>query len=182
MKIKIILLILISSFIIYITYNHTYKKTINIVSINSLYEKENYNVYISSLLSKSKLNYNYNIDFTKDNMEIENLLSKIENNDKDIQAILHKADAIILSIGNIDYKNEDLKTIITELDALFKRIRLINKKQIYYVSPVIIKNTNHIKETCHKYNIIFLNGSSFRNKNNLLAQLLFKKIESVYNQ
>ena len=182
MKIKILILIIISSFTLYITFNHTYKKTINIVSINSLYEKENYNGYISELLNNSKLNYNFNIDYCNENMEIENLLSKIENNDKQIQVHLHKADIIILSIGNIDYKSEDLKTILNELDSLFKSIRLINNKQIYFISPTIIRNTSQIKQICHKYNIIFLNGSSFRNKNNLLAQLIFNKIESVYNQ
>ena len=182
MKIKIIILIITTTIIIYLTYNHTYNKIINILSINSLYNKENYNSYISDLLSKSNLNYRFNIDYTNENIEIENLQIKIDNNDNNIHTLLHKADVIIISIGNIDYKNEDLNTIINELNKLFKSIRLINNKQIYYISPSIIKNTSHIKQLCHRYNIIFLNGSSFRNKNNLLAQIIFKKIESVYNK
>ena len=182
LKIKILLLFIISSLIISIIYNHTYEKTVNIVSINSLYERENYNGYISELLRKSKINYNYNIDYTNENMEIENLIMKIENNDNQIQGLLHKSDVIIISIGNIDYKNEEFKTIIQELEQLFKKIRSINNKQIYYVSPSIIKNTSYIKEICHKYNIIYLNGSSFRNKYNLLAQIIFNKIDSMYSK
>ena len=180
MKIKLIILFLLSSVIIYITYNHTYKKTINIVSINSLYHKDNYNSYLSDLLSKSNLNCKFNIDYTNENLEIENILTKIENNYSDIQVLLHKADVIILSIGNIDYKQEELKTIIQELESLFKKLRKINTKQIYYISPSIIKNTSHIKELCHRYNIIFLNGSSFKNKNNLLTQIIYNKIANIY--
>ena len=180
MKLKLILLIVISSFIIYITYNHNYKKTINITSINSLYEKDNYNKYMSSLLSKSELSYNYNIDYSNDKLEIENILTKINNNEHEIQVLLHKSNAIILSLGNIDYKDEELKVIIDELNELFKKIRLINNKEIYYVSPPNFKNTTYIKEICHKYNIIFINGASFQNKPELLAQILYKKIESSY--
>ena len=182
MKIKVLILIVISLFIIYVTYNSTYKKTINIVSINSLNNNENYNYYLSDLLSKSKFNYKFNIDYTNDSLEIENLISKIDNNIDNIQSNLHKADIIIISIGNNDYKDEKLNVIINELSSFFKKIRLINNKQVYFISPSIIKNTNNIKEICHKYNIIFLNGSSFKNKNYLLSQLIFKKIESVYNQ
>ena len=182
MKTKMFILLLIPLFILYITYNSTYKKIINIVSINSLNNNENYNYYLSDLLSKSQLNYNYNIDYSNDSLEIENLVSKIDNNSDNIQSSLHKANIIILSIGNIDYKEENLNVIINELNVLFKRIRAINNKQIYYISPSIIKNTNNIKELCHKNDIIFLNGSSFKNKNVLLSQLIFRKIESVYNQ
>lgn len=180
MKIKLIILFIFSSLLIFIIYNHNYRKTINLVSINSLYENENYNKYISDLLNKSKVKYNYNIDFTNTNMEIENLISKIDNDEKKIKNIIHEADVIILSIGNIDYKTEEMKTIINELELLFKKIRLINSKQVFYISPSIIKNTFYIKELCRKYNIIYYNGSSFRNKNNLLAQIIYKKIDSVY--
>ncbi|MBR1417126.1 MAG: hypothetical protein IJ572_04840 [Bacilli bacterium] len=182
MKIKIILLIIISSFTIYIIYNRYYEKTINITSINSLNDQENYNKFLSEYLSNTKLNYKLNIDFTNKDLEIENLLAIIQNNEGQIQSILHDSEIIILSIGNIDYKTEDLKTIINEINKLFKLIRNLNNKQVFFVSPYKIKNTTQIKELCHKYNIIFLNGSSFQNKSFLLAQLLTKKIANSWEK
>lgn len=179
---KIILLFIVSSLIIYITYNHTYKKTINVISINSLEKEENYNLYLSELLSRSKLNYKYNIDYSNENLEIENLILKIESNDNNIQESLHKADVVLLSVGNIDYEIEDLNTIIKELNTLFKKIRLLNNKQIFYIIPSKIKNTIYIKDMCHKYNIIFINGSSLKNRGDILSQIIFKKVESTYTK
>ena len=182
LKIKIMLLFIIVCLIVFITYNFAYNKETNIISINSLYKTDNYNIYLSKLFTNSKINYSLNVDFSNEDLEIENLLNNIRNNENSIQTYLHNADAIILSIGNIDYKNESLNTIISELETLFKNIRLINTKQVFYISPSIIKNTTEIKSICHKYNIIYLNGSSFRNKNNLLAQIIFHKIDSLYNK
>ena len=181
LKYKIIILLILSCVIIYIIYNHNYKKTINITSINSLDKYHNYNDDISLLLKKSNINYNFNVDYSNETYEIENIISKIDNNDNYIQVILHKSNVILLSLGNIDYNNEDLKTIINELSTLFKKIRRINNKTIYYISPYEINNITYIKEICHKYNIIFINGKSFKNKKDLLSKIIFNNIEKIYN-
>ena len=180
MKYKLIILVIISSFIIYITYNCTYKKRINIVSINTLEEKENYNNYLSELLSKSDLNYNFNIDFSNYYLEIENIISKIDNNENNLHTVLKKADILILSIGNNDYLTEELNTILNETELLLKKIRLLNNKQIIYISPSNTINTIYTRYICKKYNVIFINGYSFKNYNNNLAQLIYKKIEKNY--
>lgn len=182
MKNKYILLAILSCLIIFIIFNKCYKNEVNVLSINSLYEKENYNNYLIDLFSNTNNNYTLNIDYSNDNIQIENIIAKIDNNENNIQSKIHKSEVIILSIGNVDYKNEELNIIIRELDLLFKKIRLINNKQIIYISPSIIRNTTQIKEICHKYNITFLNGSSFRNNNQLLAELIFKKINNIYSK
>lgn len=182
MKIKLIILIIISSIITYIIYNRNYVRHVNITSINSLNKESNYNKHISNLLSKSNINYNFNIDYTNDTMEIENLIAKINNNENQIQSIIHESDVIIISIGNIDIITEDKRTIYDELINLFKTLRKYNIKEIIYVSPSEFKITSDIKQICHRYNVIFVNGHSFKNKPHLLAQYIISKIESVYNK
>lgn len=166
---------------IYLIYNHSYQKTINIVSINSLNDNENYNTYLSDYLLKANLNYKLNVDYSNNSLEIENLIALINKNDNNIQNKIHLSDTLIISIGNIDYKTEDLKTIINELKELFKLIRSINSKEIIFVSPYSIKNTYNLKELCNRYNIIFINGSSFKDKPSLLAQMLIKRLENTWN-
>ena len=182
MKFKYLFLLIIIILSIYIIYNHNYKKTIYITSINSLNEKENYNPYLSNYLYKSSINYKYNIDYSNDKLEIENLIALIEKNNDNIQNIIHESNVIILSLGNIDIQTENYNEIINELKELFKKIRLLNNKEIIYISPYKIKNTYHIKELCHKYNIIFINGSSFINKRELLAQMIYRRIENIYSK
>ena len=182
MKYKLLLLLIVSSFTIYIIFNNNYHNIINITSINSLSMEENYNEYLSNYLSNSNVNYKINVDFTNKELEIENVQALLNNNTNNIQSILHNSEVIIISIGNNDKKTEDYKTIIKELEELFKSIRNVNSKQIIYVSPYTIKNTTYIKELCNKYKIIYINGSSFYKKANLLAQIIYKKIESNYNK
>ena len=181
MKYKYLLLIIIITISVILIYNHNYTKKINILSINSLNEQENYNTYLSNYLNKSNLNYNFNVDYTNDKLEIENLIALINKNKNEFQNIIHESDVILLSLGNIDIKEENYKTIINELEELFKKLRLINSKEIIFISPYKVKNTTIIKDICHKYNIYFINGSSFINKSELLAQMIYRKIESQYN-
>ena len=181
MKLKYLLLLIIIITSVIIIYNHNYTKKINILSINSLNEKENYNTYLSNYLNKSNLNYNFNVDYTNDQLEIENLIALIDKNDKEFQNIIYSSDVIIISLGNIDIKTEKYNNIINELKELFKKLRYINSKEIIFISPYKIKSTTLIKELCHKYNIIFINGSSFLNKSELLAQMIYRKIEQQYN-
>ena len=182
MKLKIIIIIILSSIITYIIYTKNYIRHINITSINSLSKEDNYNKHISNILINSEFDYNLNIDFTNEKMEIENLISKINNNENKIQSIIHESDAIIISIGNNDILTEDKNTINDELSKLFKLLRNLNIKEILFVSPKEFKITDDIKRICHKYNIIFINGYSFKNKSILLAQYIISKIESVYNK
>ncbi len=181
MKIKYLLLLIVIVISVFIIYNHNYTKKINILSINSLNEQENYNNHLSNYLNKSNLNYNFNVDYTNDQLEIENLIALIEKNNNEFQSIIHESDVIIMSLGNVDIKVENYKTIIKELQELFKKLRLINSKEIIFISPYKLKNTTSIKDICHKYNIYFINGSSFINKSELLAQMIYRKIESQYN-
>ena len=138
--------------------------------------------YLSNYINNSNINYKLNVDFTNKELEIENVQALINNNTNNIQSILHDSEVIIISLGNNDYKTEEYKTILEELNNLFNSIRNINTKEIIYISPYVLKNTTYIKEICHKYNIIFINGSSFINKPNLLAQLVYKKIDSSYKR
>ena len=177
MKFKYIFMILISILSVYIIYNHNYNKVINILSISSV--KDNYNPTLSNYLSNSNLKFNLNIDYST-NLEIENLIGLINNNNNKIQSKINNSDIIILNIGNIDILTEDTKTIINELKELFVLLRKINSKEIIYISPNNIKNTIYIKELCKKYNILFINSSSFNN-NEQLSKTIYRKIESQYN-
>lgn len=182
MKHKIIILFILSIICIFLIYSKTYEVQINITSINSLNLEENYNEYLSNYINDSSINYKLNVDFTNKELEIENVLALINNNTNNIQSILHDSEIVVISLGNNDYKTEEYKTILNELDTLFKLIRNINRKEIIYISPYIIKNTTYIKELCNKYKIIYINGSSFNKKPNLLAQMIYKRIDTVYNK
>ena len=181
MKIKYLLFIILLISSIYLIYNKNYKKEIDILSINSLNKEEDYNPYLSKYLEKSKINYKFNIDYSNELLEIENLIALIDKNDKEIQRKIHSSNIIILSIGNVDMKTENYKVILQELKELFKKLRTINTKEIIYISPTDLISTTLIKELCHKYNIIFINGHSFDSKNELLAQMIYRKIDSQYN-
>ncbi len=177
MKIKYLIMIMLAILSVYIIYNNNYNKTINILSISSV--KDNYNPNLSNYLTNSSLKFNLNIDYST-NLEIENLIGLINNNKNKIQSIINNSDIIILNIGNIDILTEDTKTIINELKELFILLRKINSKEIIYISPNNIKNTIYIKELCQKYNILFINSSSFNN-NEQLSRTIYRKIESQYN-
>ena len=74
----------------------------------------------------------------------------------------------------------DLK-IVEEKSKIINNVNNIDNNNILN-SPKEFKITDDIKRICHKYNIIFINGYSFKNKSILLAQYIISKIESVYNK
>ena len=80
LKTKLILLFILSSIVIYLIYNNNYENTINITSINSLSQQENYNEYLSIYINNSNVNYKLNVDFTNKELEIENVQALINNN------------------------------------------------------------------------------------------------------
>ena len=178
---KLIILFLISCLIIIFIYNKNYKKYINVLSINSLEKEDDFNPYLTSLFSKSSINYKFITDYTNKTIEIENLIAKIRDIDK-LKNVIHQSNVIIISLGNIDKKTEDINTIIKEMKDLFKLLREINNQEIIYISPPSIKNTILFKEQCVKYKIKYINGSSFIHKPNLIAQLLYNDIEKSWNK
>lgn len=182
MRYKILLFLLLSSFVIFFTYNFNYKKHVNIVSINSLANNQEINYYVAEKLGESKVNYNYNVDFSSSSLEIENFMAIIDNNENNIKEILHKADVIILSIGNNDIKNEELNIVVNEFNMLLKKIRSINSKKIIYISPPQIVNSIHMKELCKKYNIMYINGLSYKNNEKNMYQSIINKINNIYNK
>ena len=140
MKLRTIIFIILLIISVNIVFNKNYKKTINILSITSL-PSYNYNNDLSEIYSNNK-HYNLNIDFSNEHMEIENLIGKIYNNTNNIKNIIHKNDVIILSIGNNDYKTEELANILKELTELFKEIRKINHKKNNIYKSIQYKKHN----------------------------------------
>ena len=178
---KLIILFVISSLITIYIYNKNYQKVLTVTSINSLSSEEDFNPYLSSIFSKSSINYDFNIDYTNNSIEIENIIGMINNDDK-FKNIIHSSNVIIISLGNIDKLNEDINTITKELKELFKLVRKLNNQEIIYVSPYSFNNTVMIKEECNKNNILFINGRSFKNSPTLIAQILYKSIENAWNK
>ena len=158
MKYKILLLIIISSLITYLLYNKYYQEHIDILSINTS-DKFNYNNTLAEYLDNK---YNFNIDYSNSSLEIENLTNLIKEDNK-IKNAIHKSEYIILYIGNIDMLTENNKQILKEYNTLFKKLRSYNNKKIIFLSPINFKDIYYLKELCHKYNIVFINTSSYLN-------------------
>lgn len=163
MKLKLILLVLIASTITYYIYNKYYHMEINITSINSLSPNNNFNESLSSEIANNNLNYKLNVDYSSANLEIENLIALINNNTSKIQSIIHNSEVIIISLGNIDMLTENTKNIINEYKILFSLLRNYNSKEIIFLSPLQFKAITDLKSICQKYNIIFINTSSYLN-------------------
>ena len=177
MKLKILLLSFLSIICIIIIYNSSYEKIIKVTSINSLDKSLNYNNSLSSYLSSSNIKIQFNIDFTDENMEIENLIARINNNDYKIQSVIHNSNTLVLSLGNIDLKSEKKGLITNELIELFKLIRSIYNKEIIFIS---FNNITSIKDICRKYNIKYINGNSYKNNIDLLAKQIYLDIYNTW--
>ena len=176
MKFKILLLFLISTLVIYYTYNRVYKKTIHVLSINNLDTKNNYNNHVSNLLSNTNINYLFNVDFCGKNLQVDNLIAEIEYNKNNIQAYIHESEVIIISINN------NIKGFEDKLEKLFSLLRKYNSKEIIYVSTYNLKNTLLLKKICNKNNIIYINGVSFHMNPSLIANIIVKKIDNSWNK
>ena len=180
MKKKLILIIIVSSLLTFIIYKLNYHNNILITSINSLDDNNNYNELLSYKIKKYK-NYNLNIDYSDSTMEIENLINMIENNENNIQNILHKSKVIILSIGNVDLNQENNKTILNEYKKLFKSIRYYNNNQIIFLCPINFNYPKELNEIANNYNINYINMKMYLStyiNNNHISE---KGIELIVN-
>ena len=178
MKIKLLLLILIATILTILIFKNNYKYNINITSINSLSKEEDYNPLLIEKINSKLNNAFINIDFSNEDMEIENLISLIEHNTNNIQNVIHYSKVLIISIGNIDFNEEKLKTILTEYKKLFQLLRKYNNYQIIFISPNNIKCHEELKNLSNNYQIIYINKSSFSN-NQLLVNNILKKITYI---
>lgn len=182
MKNKLIIIITISCLITFLIYQTNYHKTLRIMSISTLKQEENYNNYLSDKLINSNIDYKLNIDYSNPNLEIENLIAEIENNTKEIQALIHSSDIIIISIGNVDIETEKNNNITKELNKLFSLLRRYNNKEIIYISPNTFKNLTIQKELCFKYNIKFYSMYHLKNNPEYLSSILIKDIKITWHQ
>ena len=177
MKFKLLVLLIISTLLIIIIYKRYYIYEVNITSINSL-NKDNYEeLLIESLLDKIP-NVNINIDYSNEDLEIENLISSIEYNTNNIQSIIHNSKVLIISIGNNDIKNEKVKVILNEYKKLFQLLRKYNNHEIIFISPNNFKYQQELKEITNTYKIIYINSNSYNNKR-LLVNSIINKITYI---
>ena len=161
MKKKLTILLIITIIITFIIYNKYYVYTINITSINSLSKEDNYNELLYEKIVNRLPEINYNIDFSNEDLEIENLISIVEHNTNEIQSIIHDSKVLIISIGNNDVKSEKTKVILNEYKRLFHLLRKYNNHEIIFVSPINFKNQELLKEICNNYKINYINTYSY---------------------
>ena len=161
MKKKLIIFLIITALITMIIYKKNYVYKINITSINSLNKDSNYNELLYEKLINKIPDINYNIDFTSEDLEIENLISLIEHNSNNIQNIIHDTKVLILSIGNNDIKQEKPKAILIEYKKLFQLLRKYNNHEIIFISPINFKNQEQLKEICNNYKVNYINTYSY---------------------
>lgn len=181
MKYKLILITITASLLTFIIYHYCYHFHVNITSINSYDSVNNYNEELSSKLTLNNNKYKLNVDFSSPNLETENLISLIKDNTYKIQEVLHDSEVIIISIGNIDMKTENIKTILQEYNRLFKLLRKYNNKEIIFLSPISFKNITELKDLTHTYNIILINTSSSINNYNSLDSLTKEDANKLSN-
>lgn len=161
MRFKILLLIFTSSLLTYLIYNHYYQNEVNIVSINSLAKDYDYNKSLSERLYNKTAKVKFNVDFSDETLEIENLIAEIQNNRNKIQTVIHNSKILILSIGNNDINNETSKTMLNEYKLLFVLLRKYSNKQIIFISPYNFKYQAELKNLANNYSLEFINYSSY---------------------
>lgn len=152
----IVLIILIITFIISISFNNDKLSYVSIgdglskgINYNN-YQTNSYSDYIATYLrNNNKLN-NYSNEFTSENYRITDLVNEINNNisinNITIQETIKKADIITISIGmnEIMYKYNDkisagymyeyIDDLIKDLDILLKKLTKLNKNKIFLLS------------------------------------------------
>jgi hypothetical protein len=192
MKYKLLILVIIASLLTYIIYYRNYHYIISITSINSLTTNNNYNEYLATKLTNNPSKFKLNVDFSNENYEIENVIALLQNNEHNIQSIIHDSSVLIISLGNNDLKTENLKTIQNELTTLFQLLRKYNSKQIIFVNPLQLTNITAIKSLCHYYQITYINTLSYvkpyiindelnKPANQILAKVLYQKIVNAWH-
>jgi hypothetical protein len=192
MKYKLLILISIASLLTYLIYYRNYHYILNITSINSLANNNNYNEYLAEKIMDNSSKLKLNVDFSNENYEIENVIALLQNNEQNIQSIIHNSSVIIISLGNNDLKTENLKTIQNELTTLFKLLRKYNSKQIIFVNPLNLTNITNIKGLCHDFQITYINTLSYvkpyiinnelnQSANQFIAKVIYQKIVNAWH-
>ena len=184
MKVKLFFLTLSAVILTYFIYysNHHQELKISTIYEEKTTSKENFNTYLKPNLEKL-LPVTY-YTFSKENLEIENVIDKIKNNYKDIQQELNSSNVIIVYLGEFEllYEKESIINIYTDLENLFITLRKYNSKEIIYLSPLNL-NTNYIlKDLSRKYKIDFFNTSSILGKTGCKTCLLEPNDQKIISQ
>lgn len=190
MKLKTILffiLIIITTFIIYLTKQDNQIYYVNIDTTN----KNTYNKLIyKHYKDKNKLEKYVN-NFSIEDTRTTDLIRNIEENQKiknqTIQNALIKADILTVFVGinDINYKigntsKEEIYNytdqVLIDIEQLFKLIRVYCKEKIYVIgyynnygisyNEYFNYTNKRLKSICNEYNIIFINPNNLE-KNNL---------------
>ena len=132
--------------------------------------------------------------FSRENLEIENVIDKIKSNYQDIQQELNNSNVVIVYLGDFEllYEKESITNIYTDLENLFMVLRKYNSKQIIYLSPINLSTNYFLKDLARKYKVDFLNTSSIlektgqkdyildTNDHKILSNKLYNKIISTW--
>ncbi len=194
MKVKLFFLTLSAVILTYLIYNVNHHQEIKISAIydDKTTIKENFNTYLKPNLEKL-LPTTY-CTFSRENLEIENVIDKIKSNYQDIQQELNSSNVVIVYLGDFEllYEKESITNIYTDLENLFIVLRKYNSKQIIYVSPINLSTNYFLKDLARKYKIDFLNTSSIlektgqkdyildTNDHKILSNKLYNKIISTW--
>lgn len=166
MKVKLFFLTLSAVILTYLIYNANNHQEIKISAIydDKTTIKENFNTYLKPNLEKLLSTTYYT--FSRENLEIENVIDKIKSNYQDIQQELNSSNVVIVYLGDFEllYEKENITNIYTDLENLFMVLRKYNSKQIIYLSPINLSTNYFLKDLARKYKIDFLNTSSILEK------------------
>ena len=177
MKVKLFFLTLSAVILTYLIYNANHHQEIKISAIydDKTTIKENFNTYLKPNLEKLLPTTYYT--FSRENLEIENVIDKIKSNYQDIQQELNSSNVVIVYLGDFD---------------LFMVLRKYNSKQIIYLSPINLSTNYFLKDLARKYKVDFLNTSSIlektgqkdyildTNDHKILSNKLYNKIISTW--
>ena len=195
-KILIIGIIVLSIFLIYLTtldkkiYYLSLGDQISLGMTKENYYEKSYTNYIKEYLEEKNLLETYINSYEEQGKRITDIINDINNNkeieetNKTLKNSLIKSDLITISVGTndiiakinninkneINYKilNENINSIIEDLDKLLKLIREYCKEDIIMIGIHIITDDEKIqelinyanekfKETSEKYNITYIN-------------------------
>ena len=199
MKIKVVLVLFLIVFLIFLIYTFNIKN--DIFYFNVMDKKYYYDTY-NVLLSKNLNNVKKYISYEQDDYRITDLIRNINDNivvnDRKIQNILIKADIITLMIGNneLNYKIENIditelfeycNSLLDDINDLFMLIRKFSKEKIFFIG---FYNSNEyyeelyrylnlrIKDICDNYNIVYIDRlMNFNYDENVN---IYKKIMKMY--
>lgn len=191
-KYKLIIIILISAILAYLIYFFNKEYKINFVAIGdgissgeTAYNIDgiSYNDYIKEYFENKHILKNYNNSYSYKNYKLEDVLEDLKSNiieeddDLNMQQIIHKADLITLNIGEEelvklsithDLNKEYIDKFINDYDSLMYLLKDISEAKIIIIgfyennyldkSNVIILNSE-LANIAIKYDSIFINIS-----------------------